>query len=104
MRIAIEWTETKPGELEGRIADNGPSMEQLKEEMLNMPIDLPSLKNPDATKCVTIFYPETNFSKERKELFERMVHEMYDEGWNYEGDESQSFLTMIPPEAPTEQE
>lgn len=104
MRIAIEWTEVKPGELEGRIADNGPSMEQLKEEMVNMPIDLPSLKNPDATKCVTIYYPESNFSKERKEIFEKMVHEMYDEGWSYEAPSDESFLTMIPPAAPTEQE
>lgn len=104
MRTAIEWTEKEKGVLEGRILDNGPSMEQLKEEMLNMPIDLPSLKEKEATKSVTIFYPENNFSAERKETFERMVHEMYDEGWKYEAPTDGSFLTMLPPEVPTEQE
>ena len=62
--LPIEWVEEKKGYLVGNVSPNGPSSEKIIDELLNIPLDIPALKSPDATIEVKLVFPD-NFAEER---------------------------------------
>lgn len=54
MNIAIDWTESVPGELVGKVLNGSVGAAKLVEEVKNAPIDVPNLRSKDATKTIEI--------------------------------------------------
>ena len=99
-QLTIDWYETKPGYLTGQVADYGPSLSKIVEELVNIPIDVPSLKAKVVTKEVCLKYPE-NISNDRKQEIYEKAKELYP-SWKFEVKNEDS-LFMYPPEASSEQ-
>ena len=102
MRTVIEWTEEKL-QLRGQILNVGPTLDQLLDEMKNMPIDLPSLKEKKCTREVLILYPE-NFADDRKHEFLEEVRKLYPEGegWRYGYTDGNLSFYLYPPSSSSE--
>lgn len=104
MKNVIEWEEHKRGFVEGTILNIGPSMEQLLEEIKNMPVDIPNFRHKEKTEQVRIKYPK-NFSKDRIEEFKTLINQFLEEEDRFEisKDSNDSFLILILKDKPNEQ-
>lgn len=89
----VDWVETEPGKLVANV-QSGISTDKLVEEIVDMPIDVPSLKSKDFTKEVIVKYPE-NFADDRKQLVLEKVSEMYFD-WKVELSADKSEMHIYP--------
>mgnify|MGYP006873010024 CR=1 FL=1 len=64
-QLPVDWVENTKGELIGEIADIGVSTNTLIDELINIPIDVPTLKSRDVTTSVLLKFPKT-FADDRK--------------------------------------
>ena len=85
-QLPILWVEKEPGYLKGTILNKNILLSTLIDELISIPIDVPTLYSDLETKEVTLEFPDT-FTTDRKQAVYSATCEVYP-NWKIELEDS----------------